>query len=132
LRRIKASVLFFNFAIGVELLEISPQIDDLLGVGDAGESHFGTRDFGRRAADIIFEGCLVPDNTRVLIGVGIVEACDGAGVTTVETIELGTDFVRGSGSDGVTGQAFIEGALALFRRPAPRPFATSQSWRSRR
>jgi len=34
-------------------------------------------------------------------------------VTTVETVELGTDFVLGSGPDGVAGQAFVKGVLAF-------------------
>jgi hypothetical protein len=38
--------LLFDIAVGIELFEVGPQVADLLFVLDAGEDHFGARDFG--------------------------------------------------------------------------------------
>ncbi len=35
-------------------------------------------------------------------------------MAAVETIELGANLVFGAGPDGMTGQAFVEGALTFF------------------
>jgi hypothetical protein len=56
--------LFFDVAVDVELLEVGPQVVDLLFVLDPGEGFFGAWDFGPGILDVFLEGCLIPDDAR--------------------------------------------------------------------
>src|SRR5580693_8729418 len=105
--------LFLDIAVGVELTDVGPQIVDPLLVFDAGEGHFGTRNHGARALDVLLESRLVPDDARILIGVRIVEIRHGAGMPAVEPVQLGADLVRRVRPDRVAGRAHIENLLAL-------------------
>src|SRR6476646_2067817 len=76
-------------AVRAELLEIGPQIVLFLLVFDAREHHLGFRDLGARILDVVLEGRLVPDDAGILVGVGIIEVRDAAGLAAVEAIEFG-------------------------------------------
>src|SRR5579862_2865870 len=118
LRQIKpqaASVrlLFLDAAVGVELADIGPQVVDLLLVLDAGEDHLGAGHLGARVLDVVLELRLVPDDAGILVGVGIGEIGDAAGMPAVDAVELGADLVLRVVADGMAGQAFVERNLAL-------------------
>src|SRR5208282_6476133 len=106
--------LLLDVALGVELLDVSPQVVDFLLVLDAGEDHFGAGDLGPGVLDVFFEVGLVPDDAGVLVGVGIAEVGHGAGHAAIETVEFRADLVLRAGTDAVTGQALLERVLALL------------------
>src|SRR5271154_2951439 len=118
LRQIKASaprlrLLLLDAAVGVELADIGPQIGDLLLVLDAGEDHLGAGHLGPRILDVVLEFRLVPDDAGILVGVGIGEIGDAAGMPAVDAVELGADLVLRVIADRMARQAFVERNLAL-------------------
>ena len=44
------------------------------------KSHFGARDFGLRIFDVFLEGRLIPDDARILVGIGILVIRDATGL----------------------------------------------------
>src|ERR1700686_3581812 len=118
LRQIKAPaprvrLFLLDAAVGVELADIGPQIADLLLVFDASEDHLGAGHLGPRVLDVVLEFRLVPDDAGILVGVGIGEIGDAAGMPAVDAVELGADLVLCVVADCVAGQAFVERNLAL-------------------
>src|ERR1700757_2963839 len=63
----------FLGAVVAELLEISPQVADVLVILDADERHAGAGHFLHRRVDILGERCLVPGDAGFLVGLGVVE-----------------------------------------------------------
>src|SRR5580698_1290586 len=112
LRR-EVALLALDAAVGFELADISPEIVDLLRVLDAGKDHFGAGHHAARILDVFLELRLVPDDAGVLVGVGIIEAVDAAGMAAVKAVQLGADLVLGAIADGVAGQALVERNFAL-------------------
>src|SRR5262249_33223076 len=70
--------------VGSELLEVGPQIADLLLVLDAGEDHLGAGDLGARIADVFLERVLAPGDAGVLVGLGVIVALDAARMAAIE------------------------------------------------
>src|ERR1700684_4227553 len=105
--------LLLDAAIGVELADIGPQIVDLLLVLDAGKDHLGAGHLGAGVLDVVLEFRLVPDDAGILVGVGIGEIGDAAGMPAVDAVKLGADLVLRVVTDGMAGQAFVERNLAL-------------------
>ena len=100
--------LLFDIAVGIELFEVGPQVADLLFVLDAGEDHFGARDFGLGILDVFFEGRLIPDDARILVGIGILVTRDATGLAAVQAILFGTDLVLCARADAVADQTLLE------------------------
>jgi hypothetical protein len=65
--------LFFHVAFRIELFEIDPKVTDLLVVLDADENHLSAGDLGFGVFDVFLETGLVPDDTGVFVGIGVVE-----------------------------------------------------------
>src|ERR1700741_2882325 len=63
--------------ISPELLEIGPEVRDVLVVLDADKCHAGARHFLHRRADIFGERFLAPRDTGRFIGWGVVETAEG-------------------------------------------------------
>src|SRR5580698_7464946 len=78
--------LLFDITVGIELFQVGPKVVDLLIVLDAGESHFRARDFGLRIFDVFLEGRLIPDDARILVGIGILVIRDATGLAAVQAI----------------------------------------------
>src|SRR5580704_8344958 len=106
-------LLFLDAAVGIELADIGPQVVDLLLVLDAGEDHLGAGHLGPRVLDVVLELRLVPDDAGILVGVGIGEIGDAAGMPAVQPVQLGADLVQRVVADRMAGQAFVERNLAL-------------------
>lgn len=53
------------------------------------------------AAQLTYQGVLVPGDALLLVGVGVGETVDLAGLTTEESVELGTDLVALASLQGV-------------------------------
>jgi hypothetical protein len=102
--------LLLYIALGIELLQICPQILCLLFVLDTGKYHFGARDFCLRILDIFLESLFA----RFLIGIGIAIIQRTSGVTAIEAIEFGSDTVRCARPDFVTRRA-LEPRLIWWR-----------------
>src|SRR5215475_578127 len=77
----------FLGAVVAELLEIGPQVGDVLVVLDADERHAGTRHLLHRGVDVFRERCLVPRDAGFLVGLGIVVALEGPGFAAVDAVE---------------------------------------------
>ena len=73
-----------NFSVGPELLQIGDHVLGLLVLGQAGEQHLGARDHRLRVLQILRERRLVPDEVRVLVGVGVAIALIGSGLAPDE------------------------------------------------
>src|SRR3974390_724080 len=91
--------LFLGVTLGVQLLDVGPQVVDFLLVLDASEDHFGAGDLGPWILDVFLEVRLVPNDAGILVGAGIVEARNGAGLAAVEAVELRADLVLRAGAD---------------------------------
>jgi hypothetical protein len=63
------NALFLDIALGVELLDVGPQILDFLLVLDTGKDHLGTGDFGPWVLDVLGKGLFVPDDAGILVGI---------------------------------------------------------------
>src|SRR5215510_12644722 len=95
-------------AVSPELLEVGPQIADLLLVLDAGEDHLGAGDLGARVADVFLERVLAPGDAGVLVGLGVIVAINAARMAALEAVEHRADLVLGVRADGMARQAFLE------------------------
>src|SRR4029079_7953613 len=80
------STLLLDFALSIKLLDVGPQVLGLLLVLDAGKDHFGVRDLYPGILDVILEALLVPGDAGILVGVGIAEIRDAAGLAAVESV----------------------------------------------
>src|SRR6516164_7182378 len=74
--------LSFVRPVGPELLEVGPQIRNVLVILDADECHAGPRHLLHRRADIFVEARLAPGDAGRFVGRGVVEALEGAGLAT--------------------------------------------------
>src|SRR5579862_1486008 len=113
LRQIKPSLLLLDRAVGVELADIGPQVVDLVRFLDAGEDHFGAGHHAPRVLDVFLEFSLIPDDARILVGVGILEVGNAAGMAAVEAVEFGADLVLRVVADRMARQALMERYLAF-------------------
>src|SRR6266849_710185 len=98
-------------AVGLELLEVAPEVAGFLLVLDAGEDHLGARHFGTRILDVALEGLLAPDDAGILVRIAVVEPLDRAGLAAGKAVEHGTDLVLGIVTDVMAGHAFLERCL---------------------
>src|SRR5258707_15276918 len=88
-----------------ELLEVGPEIGDVLVVLDADECHAGARHFLHRCADIFVEGFLVPGDTGRFVGRGVVETLIGASLATLDAIGRRAELDFGVGPNVLAGGA---------------------------
>src|SRR6185437_9990826 len=79
--------------VRTELFEVGPQVAGLFFVLDAGENHLGVGNLGAWILDVFLEGCFVPSDAGILVGVRVAVLGDRAGMTTVEPVEHGADLV---------------------------------------
>src|SRR5262249_10272897 len=93
--------------VRTELLEIGPEVAGFFFVLDAGENHLGIGNLGARILDVFLEGCLIPSDTGILVGVGVVELGDRAGMTAVKPVEHGADLVFCPFTDRMAGEALL-------------------------
>jgi hypothetical protein len=112
--------LLFDITVGIELFQVGPKVVDLLIVLDAGESHFRARDFGLRIFDVFLEGRLIPDDARILVGIGILVIRDATGLAAVQAILGRTDLVLRARTDAVADHTLLErdfvwGSLRSYR-----------------
>jgi hypothetical protein len=105
--------LLFDIAVGIELFEVGPKVVDLLIVLDAGENHFRARDFSLGILDVFLEGRLIPDDARILVGIGILVIRDATGLAAVQAILCRTDLVLRAGTDAMADHTFLERDFAL-------------------
>src|ERR1039458_1366928 len=101
-------LLLFNIPAGVELLDVSPQVVDLLPVLEAGEDHFGAADKRPGILYVFFEGFFFPNDARALVRIRIIKIRNSAGRAAVETIEFGPNFVFRGGAYSVAHLALLE------------------------
>ena len=106
-RRSRAGSLF-DIAVGIELFEVGPKVVDLLIVLDAGENHFRARDFSLGILDVLLEGRLIPDDARILVGIGILVIRDATGLAAVQAILCRTDLVLRARADAMADHTFLE------------------------
>src|ERR1044072_3121797 len=99
-------------ALGVELLEVGPQVRALLLVLDAGEHHLGPRNLGAWIGDVFGERLVVPGDAGVLVRFGVIVTLDGAGLAPIEPVEHRADLVLGVRTNRVAGQALLERGFA--------------------
>src|SRR5262249_21253104 len=92
-------------AVRTELLVLGREVAGFVFVLDAGENHLGVGNLGARIFDVFLEGCLIPSDTGILVGVGVVELGDRAGMTAVKPVEHGADLVFCPFTDRMAGEA---------------------------
>src|SRR5262249_25198989 len=95
----------FLCPISLELLEIGPEVCDVLVVLDADKCHAGARHVLHRRADIFGESFLAPRNAGRFIGWGVVETVEGAALAAIDAVERGTELYFGVWPDLVAGRA---------------------------
>ena len=61
------------------MVEEGDEVLDALLVFQARIDHLGARNFRARILDVFGEGCFIPGDTGILVGVSVVVALDGAG-----------------------------------------------------
>src|SRR5919201_1521373 len=116
--------LSFLGPVGPELLQVGPQIGNVLVVLDADERHAGARHLLHRRTDVFVEGLLVPGDAGRFVGRGIIESLEGAGLAAVDAVERGSELDLGLRSDVVArGAQTLEhllagGRILRQRRPA--------------
>src|SRR6185312_2419588 len=87
----------FLCPISPELLEIGPEVCNVLVVLDADKCHAGARHFLHRRADIFGESFLAPLIPEDLIGWGVVEPVEGAALAAIDVVEWWTELILASG-----------------------------------
>src|SRR5262245_35827508 len=92
-------------ALRAELLEVGPEVGDVLVVLDADERHAGAGHLLHRRTDILDECIVVPGDAGILVGRGIVESLVGAGLAAVDAVERRPELHFCICSDVVTGRA---------------------------
>lgn len=68
---------------------------------ETAKGHLGAGDELLGVLEVVEEGVLVPLDTLLLVGVGVGEALDGAGLAAKKTVESGADLVAAAGLEGV-------------------------------
>ena len=76
--------LLLYIALGIELLEVSPNILGLLFILDSGKYHFGAWNSRSRIFDVFLKRLFVPCDARILIGIGVAVIRRTSGVAAVE------------------------------------------------
>src|SRR2546423_15352678 len=89
--------------ISPELLEIGPELGDVLVVFDADKCHAGARHFLHRRADIFGESFLAPGDAGRFIGWGVVETVGGAALAAIDAVERWAELDFGVRPDLVAG-----------------------------
>src|SRR6516165_1030518 len=82
----------FLLAVVPELLEVGPQVPDVLVVLDADKRHAGAGHSLHGRADIGGEGFLAPGNAGALVGFRVIEPFPGAGLAAVDAVERRTEL----------------------------------------
>jgi hypothetical protein len=95
-------------AVGSELLEIAPQIRDVLVALDIGKNHLGARNLRARIFDVFLERFLVPNDAGVLVCIAVAEALNRASLAAIEPVKDRPDLVGGVLADAMTWRAFSE------------------------
>jgi hypothetical protein len=106
--------LLLDATLGIELLEVCPQVLGRLFVLDPSEYHFCAGDLRSRIPDIILKSLLIPHDPRILIGIGIAVVRHTTGVPAVKGVEFGPDTILCVRTDFVTGRALLEQRRALL------------------
>lgn len=83
------------------LLEVGNQIVSVLGLLEATESHLGAGNVLLGVLEVLVHGVLGPDNTLLLVGLGVRVSGSVAGLSAKDTVEVGTDLVSTTGLGGV-------------------------------
>lgn len=97
--------------------QVSDQIVSVLGLLQTTESHLGTRDVLLGVLEIVGHGLLRPDDTLLLVGVGVREALYLTGLSAENAVQVGTDLVGATGFNSVALQASsLEQGSTLFLR----------------
>src|SRR5262249_24340920 len=104
-RAARPTRLSFLGPVGPGLLQVGPQIGNVLVVLDADERHAGARHLLHGRADVFVEGLLVPGDAGRFVGRGIIESLEGAGLAAVDAVERGSELDLGLRSDVVAGGA---------------------------
>ena len=112
--------LFLYAAVRIELRNIGPKVIHLLFVLNAGKDHFGAWNYPLGVLDVFFESSLIPNNSRILVRVRILEVWSTPGMTAIQSIQFRTDLVLRAWADGVTRQAHVEHHLTLLGVLGPR------------
>src|SRR6266700_842460 len=102
----------FRRAIGFELLEIGPQVGNLLLVLEAGKGHLGARYLGRRSLNVVLERRLVPSDAGVLHAVRIIIGFERARLSAINCIEHRAQLVHVTLANGMAGQTHSKSLLA--------------------
>src|SRR5262249_21185975 len=103
----------FLLPISPELLEIGPEVCDVLVVLDADKCHAGARHVLHRRADIFGESFFAPRDAGRFIGWGVVEIVESAALATIDAVERWTDLDFGTLSNVVArGARSLEHLLA--------------------
>jgi hypothetical protein len=110
---------FFTIALGIELLEVSPNILGLLFILDSGKYHFGAWNSRSRIFDVFLKRLFVPCDAGILIGIGVAVIRRTSRVAAVEAVEFGSDTVRRARPGLVTRRALLKTISRPSRRPEP-------------
>ena len=102
-------------AIRPVLLEISQQVADLLLILEAGVDHLGAGNFGLGILDVLTKRRLVPGQTRVLVGIGIVISRIRTRLSANDAVQNGADRVLRGLADLMTGLAHGKDLFACRR-----------------
>jgi hypothetical protein len=105
--------LLLGIALGIELLEVRPQIFGCLLVLDAGKYHFGARNLRFRILDVLLESRFVPYNPGILIGIGITVTWHTTGVAALKAVEFGSYSIHRTRTDLMTSRTLFEYRRAL-------------------
>src|SRR5215470_1370271 len=82
--------------ISPELLEIGPEVCDVLVVLDADKCHARARHFLHRRADIFGESFLAPGDARRFVSWRVVETLEGAALAAIEPLSGGPSLILAS------------------------------------
>src|SRR5262249_11952838 len=74
---------------------------------------FRARDFSLGILDVFLEGRLIPDDARILVGIGILVIRDATGFAAVQAILCRTDLVLRARTDAVADHTLLERDFAL-------------------
>src|SRR5262249_6204410 len=87
----------FLCPISLELLEIGPEVCDVLVILDADKCHAGARHVLHRRADIFGESVFAPRDAGRFIRWGVVETVEGAALAAIDAVERGPSLILASG-----------------------------------
>jgi len=83
------------------VLEESDQVVPVLVLLETTESHLGSRDVLLGVLEVLEQGLVIPCDTLLLVCVGVGVALDLTGLTTEETVQVGTSLVGTALLEGV-------------------------------